>query len=778
MKLHFVVKLITLSELSIITDSRTVYTEKESTTNLIFEFDPRIYFWSYRKIYTLIDIETNKYDIISRPNIIDLQIQNVSANDTGTYWIDVSDVGQYTFQLRFDQTVLYFKMNLSSIRIEYKTDISCQSLEPYNECAINGSSAVLKFIIEASVCYSPKEDRIIEMQAKTIKQFDKACGLLHLQYAPVVTCHLTNTTIKCDCDGIPEKYSVYRLDQISRNGELVRSVNLNTEIFTFRTDPFPYQKNGRYTCFVSNGIPDTTGKVLQIWSTNVTYEENLPLAKDKRIIFVIVCCIASILLVYLTIIHVCVCVKYVKTRNQRLQNLQEDHIYHTYDEIGTIAFRAVSSLHSADIIDNLGQNPTGEHTNNVSFDANLQSTTDYTTELNAGFLNDGLQREITDVHGQGSFISLLDTNFSNTDLSPISSTGMSRIQKVANCNQTRRNTERSREQKSKTCKTSNDVMVGNAKNEYENNYQLQDGHQYLETLDRQFRISATDYGTNTHQKSQTSNDCRPTNNAMVGQSRNEYENNYQLQDGNLYFETLDDGQISISSTMDSIVKIQQRSQTISDASSGSSDKSRFCNVRNEYENNYQLQDGNLYLEILDDRHITILSSDSIEKNQQRSKTISDADSGSSNNGMVGNVRNKYENNYQLQDGHLYLDILDDRPITLSSTDSITKNQQRSQTISDADSVSSNNAVVDNVRNEYENNYQLQDGNLYFDILDDSQNIISATDYSTNKQTQSQTSDDFNSGSSNNAIEDNEINEFENNYQMILQDMWKVIRDIL
>ncbi|VDI38099.1 Hypothetical predicted protein [Mytilus galloprovincialis] len=713
---------------------------------------------------------------------------------------------------------------------------------------------------------------------------------LSIKYAPVVACHLTNTTITCDCDGIPKNYSVYRLDQISRNGELVRSVNLNTEIFTFRTDPFPYQKNGIYTCFVSNGIPDTTGKVLQNCSTNVTYEgppvfsprnrhvkhgevgisismsfyiysypavdevniekigqkqnkfeklktynilkstllytefdnavgvegyeiliesevlkiddfhayliiaknhlgeskyrfeiidqESLPLAKGKRIMFVIVCCIASILLVYLTITHVCVCVKHVKTRNQRLQNLQEDHLYHTYDEIGTISFRAVSSLHSADIIDNLGQNPTGEHTHNVSVDVNLQSTTDYTTELNAGFLNDGLQREITDVHGQGRSLSLLDTNFSNTDVSSISFTGISRIKNFSNCNQTSRNTDRSREQKSKTCKTcnnsrswsSNDVMVGNVKNEYENKYQLQDGHQYLETLDdRQFKISATDYSTKNHQKSQTSNDSRPSNNAMVGKARNEYENNYQLQDGNLYFETLDDGQISIPSTTDSIVKIQQRSQTISDASSGSSDKSRIGNVRNEYENNYQLQDGNLYIEVLDDRPITLSSTDSIAKTHQRSQTISDAASESTSNAMVGNERNEYENNNQMQDGHLYLDILDDRPITLSSTDSIAKNQTRSQTISDADSVSSNNAMVDNVRNEYENNYQLQDGKLYFDILDDSQNIISATDYSTNKQKQSQTSDDFNSGSSNNFIVDNVGDVFENPYQMILQD---------
>ncbi|VDI59601.1 Hypothetical predicted protein [Mytilus galloprovincialis] len=514
-------------------------------------------------------------------------------------------------------------------------------------------------------------------------------------------------------------------------------------------------------------------------------QENLPLAKGKRIIFVIVCCIASILLVYLTITHVCVCVKHVKIRNQRQQNLQEDHIYHTYDEIGTLSFRAVSSLHSADIIDNLGQNPTGEHTHNVSVDVNLQSTTDYTTELNAGFLNDGLQREITDVHGQGRSISLLDTNFSNTDVSPISFTGISRIKNVANCNQTSRNTDRSREQKNKTCKTcnnsrswsSNDVMVGNVKNEYENNYQLQDGHQYLETIDdRQFKISATDYSTNNHQKRQTSNDSRPSNNAMVGQARNEYENNYQLQDGNLYFETIDNGQISISSTMDSIVKIQQRSQTISDASSGSSDKYRVGNVRNEYENKYQLQDGHMYPDILDDRPITLSSTDSIAKIHQRSQTISDAASESTNNAMVGNERNEYENNNRMQDGHLYLDIIHDRPNNLSSTDSIAKNHQRSQTMSDAGSESSNNAMVGNERNEYENNYQLQDGRLYLDILDDRPITLSSTDSIAKIHQRSQTISDAGSESSNNAMVGNEINEYENNYQLQDSHMYLDILD--
>lgn len=67
-------------------------------------------------------------------------------------------------------------------------------------------------------------------------------------------------------------YSVHRFNQTSKYGELVRTVNINNETFSFDTEPFPYQNNGIYTCVVSNGITDTNGKLLQIWSTNVTYE--------------------------------------------------------------------------------------------------------------------------------------------------------------------------------------------------------------------------------------------------------------------------------------------------------------------------------------------------------------------------------------------------------------------------------------------------------------------------------------------------------------------------
>lgn len=90
--------------------------------------------------------------------------------------------------------------------------------------------------------------------------------------APVVKIHYTNEIIDCDSDGFPAIYSVYLLNQISKYGELVRSVHLNNEIFTFHTFPFPYQRNGRYTCLVSNGISDINGRVLQNRSTNVIYE--------------------------------------------------------------------------------------------------------------------------------------------------------------------------------------------------------------------------------------------------------------------------------------------------------------------------------------------------------------------------------------------------------------------------------------------------------------------------------------------------------------------------
>lgn len=99
----------------------------------------------------------------------------------------------------------------------------------------------------------------------------KLVNLLHwIADSPVVKGRNTNDQFKCDCDAVPSIYSVYQLNQLSKYGELVRSVNLNNEIFSYTS--YLFQRNGIYTCVVSNGIPDIKGNVLQTWSTNVKYE--------------------------------------------------------------------------------------------------------------------------------------------------------------------------------------------------------------------------------------------------------------------------------------------------------------------------------------------------------------------------------------------------------------------------------------------------------------------------------------------------------------------------
>ncbi|CAG2242550.1 unnamed protein product [Mytilus edulis] len=105
---------------------------------------------------------------------------------------------------------------------------------------------------------------------------------LNIRYPPAGRVIYTNGTIGCECDGNPAIYTVYRLDQISKHGELVHSVNLVNETFTFDTDPFPYQRNGKFRCVVCNGIPDTNGNILHTWSRNVNYEGPPVFAKENR----------------------------------------------------------------------------------------------------------------------------------------------------------------------------------------------------------------------------------------------------------------------------------------------------------------------------------------------------------------------------------------------------------------------------------------------------------------------------------------------------------------
>ncbi|CAC5382520.1 unnamed protein product [Mytilus coruscus] len=155
----------------------------------------------------------------------------------------------------------------------------------------------------------------------------------------------------------------------------------------------------------------------------------------------IVSSITTVIIIYMNIIHTCVCVKHKKTRGQRPDNEHEVNTYHTYDEIGTISYRAVRTVRSSNTSDNQGQNPTHQHAAHSSNkdNVNVQSTDDNTPELNADFINDGLpQVEVNNVQRQRQhmFIPSDDTNFSNTDLSQIPSTIISNMDNIVNCNTT------------------------------------------------------------------------------------------------------------------------------------------------------------------------------------------------------------------------------------------------------------------------------------------------------------------------------------------------------
>ncbi|CAC5386336.1 unnamed protein product [Mytilus coruscus] len=412
---------------------------------------------------------------------------------------------------------------------------------------------------------------------------------LYIRYAPTIAIRYKNGTIECDCDGVPSIYSVYRLDQISKYGELVRSVYLNNETFTFHTDPFPYQRNGRYMCAVSNGIPDTNGEVLQTWSTNVNYEGPPVFAKENRYVkigrmgqssitlsfhvyscpdveeifleklglirgkkrkinryvlkptvlynefdskagiqgydilieseeldiddfqaycitvknrlgeseyhfeiikkeelvniqakrtqFVTLCIVGAVLFGSI-IVHVGFCVNHIRTRVPRHVNVHEDHNYHTYDEIGTISYRAVSNFRSSDT------NHTEGQASGISTGVNLQTTADDTPVLSVDFPDDDLShRDVTEVQVQNMSISSDDTILSNLDLTLTPSTVIRSMQNMVNSSHTneRTNNETSSDEKSETSDdsdsgSSNNVLVGNVGDGYENPYQsvLQD----------------------------------------------------------------------------------------------------------------------------------------------------------------------------------------------------------------------------------------------------------------------------------------------------------------
>ncbi|VDI21738.1 Hypothetical predicted protein [Mytilus galloprovincialis] len=413
---------------------------------------------------------------------------------------------------------------------------------------------------------------------------------LFIKYAPEVKLQYTNGTIECDCDGVPPIYNVYRLDRILKYGELVRSVILDNGTFFFKTDHFPYQRNGRYMCVVSNGIPDTNGKEEQNSSRHVNYEGPPVFAKENRYVnhgkveqssirmsflvyscpdveeiflqklgrmrgerrklhkyvlestllyneldnttgvpgyyiliesndldiadfqayiitvknrlgasdyqfeimkkedraidqrekkYVFTICIVAAVLFSSITIYVGYCIKRARRSVPIHSNVNEDHTYHTYDEIGTISYGTVSNVRPSETHDNQGQNMTQQHAATFSNTAYVQTTDNDSNALNADFPNDDLQqREVTYVQEQPMSLSTDDTV--NID-----------------------NKEQTSDQKSQTSndsdsESSQTVMVGNVGDGYENPYQTvlldrPEGHQYTQiTIDRNTSIVSAD----------------------------------------------------------------------------------------------------------------------------------------------------------------------------------------------------------------------------------------------------------------------------------------------
>ncbi|VDI46712.1 Hypothetical predicted protein [Mytilus galloprovincialis] len=816
-----------------LTGSRSiVYTVVGSTLNLKFkDKSPVIMYRSNRNghysDYFLIP-DAIKYDIVFRPSIIELQIKNVTTNNTGLYWIEHLDLAPKHLQLSI-------------------TNMSCPSRATKEVCAKEGSSALLTFIIEDFIYHSPTKDLIYYNQIgdafRSLGNFTlhvdfyiynvthedegfyrfpyifnciglqvsklwfinqtelkaivgqegetlhiicssdpdryiteltlksngtvKAIGDNHtvsfsfipdrtdhrrkfqcvdsnhssimvevelsIRYAPAVIVRYTNGTIECDCDGVPPVYSVYRLDRISKYGELVRSIYLDNRAFIFKTDEFPYQRNGRYMCVVSNGIPDTNGKKLQNSSTHVNYTGPPVFAKENRYVkigkmressvtisfyvyscpdveeifleklgrlrgqkkkideyvlkptllnnefdkttgvpgydiviksdelyindvqpycitvtnrlgaseyhfavtkkehneinqkertYVFTICILGVVLFCSTIVYVGVCVRRVRLRVPIQSNVNEDHTYHTYDEIGTISYGAVSNVRPSDTNDNPGQHLTHLIAAHISNEVNRQSTDDNSTELIADFPNDDLpQHEVIEVQKQHIPISTDD------------------IDSIDNKEQTSpRNSQTSIDPDSESSQT---VMVGNVGDGYEHPYQivLQD-----------------------HQESNQYNQItREGNNSILSNA------NLQSTDVNTTELNANFPENSLKQCEVTELQVQHTTKSIHDVDFTCTDLTlTSCTVIPNMQNIVH--------------RIHIEESTNNASSGEKSQHSNDSDSGSSNNVMVDYYGDGYENLYQMviQDpagSYPYTEIIRERQSASSSTDNDEKEEQ-------------------------------------------------------------------------------------------------------
>ncbi|CAG2190819.1 unnamed protein product [Mytilus edulis] len=359
-----------------------------------------------------------------------------------------------------------------------------------------------------------------------------------------------------------------------------------------------------------------------------------PLSKNNRRYFVVLCSIAVVLFVYVVITHVWLCAKHVKTRFQRSHNVVDDHNYHTYDEIGTISYRAVSNLRSSDTIANHGLNLTEQHGVGISIAANLQSTDDNLAELNDDFREDDLeQHDVTEIQGENVSLSLGTMNISNTDVSRLPSPIILSMGNVRSYHQTNENTD-SETQSDQQSQASNDSnsessqnMVGNNDDEYENPYQtvLNDHrsiHQYVQiTRERNNSISS---GANLHLTDANTTELNANFLEEVHMTEQ------QVQRRTMSLNELDfscpDSTLTSSTVIPSMQNIVNRNQnnkssTSDDSDSDSSTNDIVGNIADGYEHPYQtvLQnhtESHPYIEIIRERHSSISSTGSTESEAQ------------------------------------------------------------------------------------------------------------------------------------------------------------------
>ncbi|CAC5397789.1 unnamed protein product [Mytilus coruscus] len=409
--------------------------------------------------------------------------------------------------------------------------IKCFSdrVQKITELKLESNGTIISTGDHTSVSYSFMPDRRDHLtKYKCTQSYLMIEVTLVIRYAPAVTVRYTNETIECDCDGVPAIYNVYRLDQISKWGRIVRSVDLNNGTFTFHKFPFPYQRNGKYMCVVSNSIPNKNGKVRQTRSTNVIYAGPPVFAPENKHIKTggIGQSITLSFIIYSHPNVEDISIEKIgqnQTNSKKIQkiNIMKSTLLFTeFDNIVgiegneiliesdllstddfqayriTVKNRLGESSYRFEIIDidtiqNPSQNPTEQHADDISTEIDLQSTDANTTELNAEILDNGLlQRDVTELQGQHMSISSDDSSLSNTDLSLIPPTAIVGSENIPNFNQidNSKNQESSSDQKSQTSSDSdsdisNHVMVGNVGDGYEHVYQTMkqdyaDSHQY------------------------------------------------------------------------------------------------------------------------------------------------------------------------------------------------------------------------------------------------------------------------------------------------------------